>query len=122
MCPAISKIRFRPRTGCVCSGSAHVLRKCQSRSREKILVVHPRGPGRGRAPAAVRPTLTYGSECWLTLKKHEQKLHIAEMKILRWTGGVKCLEKVRDEYVGGSFKVAPIAEIKENRQDSTDRS
>ncbi|XP_063383454.1 uncharacterized protein LOC134669431 [Cydia fagiglandana] len=60
--------------------------------------------------------MTYGSECWATLKKHEQKLHTAEMKMLRWAGGVTRLDKVRNEYVRGSFKVAPIAEkVKEGR-------
>ncbi|XP_063547859.1 uncharacterized protein LOC134755320 [Cydia strobilella] len=60
--------------------------------------------------------MTYGSECWATLRKHEQKLHTAEMKMLRWAGGVTRLDKVRNEYVRGSFKVAPIAEkVKEGR-------
>ncbi|XP_061710677.1 uncharacterized protein LOC133520321 [Cydia pomonella] len=60
--------------------------------------------------------MIYGSECWATLKKHEQKLYTAEMKMLRWAGGVTCLDKVINEYVRGSFKVAPIAEkVKEGR-------
>ncbi|KAI8439845.1 hypothetical protein MSG28_001314 [Choristoneura fumiferana] len=65
---------------------------------------------------AVRPAMTYGAECWTTLKKHEQKLHTAEMKMLRWAGGVTRLDKVRNEHVRGSFKVAPVAEkLKESR-------
>ncbi|XP_047987151.1 uncharacterized protein LOC125227005 [Leguminivora glycinivorella] len=65
---------------------------------------------------AVRPALTYASECWITLKKHEHKLHINEMKMLRWAGGVTRLDKVRNEFVRGSFKVAPVADkLKENR-------
>ncbi|XP_063540231.1 uncharacterized protein LOC134749265 [Cydia strobilella] len=57
---------------------------------------------------AVRPTAA--------LKKHEQKLHITEMKMLRWAGGVTCLDRVRNEHVRGSFKVAPITDkVKEGR-------
>ncbi|XP_073967457.1 uncharacterized protein [Choristoneura fumiferana] len=59
---------------------------------------------------AVRPAMTYESECWTTLKKHEEKLPTAEMKMLHWAGGVTRLDKVRNEYVRGSFKVAPVAE------------
>ncbi|KAL0870658.1 hypothetical protein ABMA27_005605 [Loxostege sticticalis] len=36
---------------------------------------------------AVRPAMLYGAECWTALKKHEQQLHTAEMKMLRWAGG-----------------------------------
>ncbi|XP_061724459.1 uncharacterized protein LOC133530538 [Cydia pomonella] len=58
----------------------------------------------------------YGAECWTAKKVHEQKLHVAEMKMLRWAGGVTRLDKVRNEYVLGSFKVAPITEkLKESR-------
>ncbi|XP_047994392.1 uncharacterized protein LOC125232681 [Leguminivora glycinivorella] len=32
------------------------------------------------------------------------------MKMLRWAGGVTRLDKVRNEYVTGSFRVAPIVE------------
>lgn len=36
--------------------------------------------------------------------------------MLRWAGGVTRLDRVRNEYIRGSFKVAPIAdEITENR-------
>ncbi|XP_063540276.1 uncharacterized protein LOC134749304 [Cydia strobilella] len=59
---------------------------------------------------AVRPALMYGSECWATKKKHEQKMHTNEMKMLRWVAGVTRLDRVRNVYVRGSFKVAPIAE------------
>ncbi|KAI5642476.1 hypothetical protein NE865_05503 [Phthorimaea operculella] len=36
--------------------------------------------------------------------------------MLRWSGGVTRLDKVRNEYIRGSFKVAPIADkLKESR-------
>ncbi|XP_047995668.1 uncharacterized protein LOC125233640 [Leguminivora glycinivorella] len=38
------------------------------------------------------------------------------MKMLRWSGGVTRLDRVRNEYVRGSFRVAPIPEkLTENR-------
>ncbi|XP_061717585.1 uncharacterized protein LOC133525314 [Cydia pomonella] len=52
----------------------------------------------------------FGSEFWTTKKKREKKIHTNEMKMLRWAAGVTRLDRVRNEYVRGSFKVAPIAE------------
>lgn len=60
--------------------------------------------------AAVRPAMLYGAECWTVKETHVQKLHVAEMKMLRWSGGVTRLDKIRNEYVQGSFKVTPISE------------
>ncbi|GBP15641.1 hypothetical protein EVAR_5335_1 [Eumeta japonica] len=60
--------------------------------------------------------MTYGSECWTTLKKHKQKLHPTGFKELRRAGGVTRLNKLRNEYVRGCFEIAPTAEkIKEGR-------
>ncbi|XP_045492918.1 uncharacterized protein LOC123700390 [Colias croceus] len=59
---------------------------------------------------AVRPALMYGSECWAIKKAQEQRVHVNEMKMLRWAAGVTRLDKVRNEYIRGSFKVAPISE------------
>nr|XP_032528356.1 zinc finger protein 852-like [Danaus plexippus plexippus] len=36
----------------------------------------------------IRPVLLYGSECWPTLSRHTQELHVTEMKMLRWMCGV----------------------------------
>ncbi|XP_047983973.1 uncharacterized protein LOC125224599 [Leguminivora glycinivorella] len=56
------------------------------------------------------------AECWATTKQHINKLHVTEMRMLRWSGGVTLLDKIRNDYIRGSFKVAPIAEkLKENR-------
>ena len=35
----------------------------------------------------VRPTLLYGAKCWATAKAQEQKLLVAEMRMLRWICG-----------------------------------
>ncbi|XP_050674470.1 uncharacterized protein LOC126971987 [Leptidea sinapis] len=50
---------------------------------------------------AVRPALRYGSECWPLMEG---------MKMLRWSGGVTCLDKVRNEYIRGTLRVRPIPE------------
>lgn len=65
---------------------------------------------------AIRPVIMYGSECWATNKQHMNKLHSTEMRMLRWSAGTTLLDKIRNEYIRGSFKVAPIMDkIKERR-------
>ncbi|XP_061715960.1 uncharacterized protein LOC133524124 [Cydia pomonella] len=60
--------------------------------------------------------MVYGAECWAIHKHHEQKLHTCEMKMLRWAAGVTRLDKVHNEHIRGSYKVAPITDkIKESR-------
>ncbi|XP_044744683.1 uncharacterized protein LOC123306651 [Coccinella septempunctata] len=57
---------------------------------------------------AVRPAMLYGSECWAMKKCHEQTLHVNEMKMLRWAGGVTRIDWISNEYIRGNFKVARI--------------
>ncbi|CAK1578064.1 unnamed protein product [Parnassius mnemosyne] len=65
---------------------------------------------------AVRPALLYGSECWPMRKTDEQNLHVTEMKMLRWSGGVSRMDKIRNYYTRGSFKVAMVhKKLRENR-------
>ncbi|KAL0831522.1 hypothetical protein ABMA28_002316 [Loxostege sticticalis] len=59
---------------------------------------------------AVRPAMLYGSETWATKRTHTQKLHTAEMRMLRWSVGVTMKDKVRNEHIRGSLKIAPIAD------------
>ncbi|CAG4978243.1 unnamed protein product [Parnassius apollo] len=59
---------------------------------------------------AVRPALLYGSECCPMRKTDEQKLQVTEMKMLRWSGGVSRTDKIRNDYIRGSFKVAMVHE------------
>ena len=60
--------------------------------------------------AAVRPAMLYGAECWPLKKYQEEKLHTAEMRMLRWAGGVSRLDHIKNIHVRGSFRVAPIGE------------
>uniref|UniRef100_W5MA04 ribonuclease H n=1 Tax=Lepisosteus oculatus TaxID=7918 RepID=W5MA04_LEPOC len=60
--------------------------------------------------SVVRPVALYGTECWPTTKKHEQALHMMEMKMLRWTLGLTRLDHVMNEEVRKTPKVVPITE------------
>lgn len=54
------------------------------------------------------PTLTYGSETWVTNKRQESRLQAAEMKYLRRTEGVSMLDKIRNTDIRKNLGVAPI--------------
>ena len=56
----------------------------------------------------VTPVMTYSSECWPVKKSHEQKLNVAEMKMLRMMCGVKRRDRVRNEYIRCSVGVDSI--------------
>ena len=32
----------------------------------------------------IKPTMTYGAECWAVRKKDQNILHVAEMRMVRW--------------------------------------
>ena len=55
--------------------------------------------------AVVRPALTYGLEAAPMKKAQEQRLDVAEMKMLRWMSGVTRMDRIRNNYVRGSAKV-----------------
>ena len=59
---------------------------------------------------AIRPAMLYGSECWGTNYAHEQKMRVAEMRMLRWMSGHTRLDKIRNEYIRNKVGVAPIDE------------
>jgi hypothetical protein len=53
----------------------------------------------------------YGSECYATKVRDERRLHVTEMRMLRWMCGVSS-----NEYIRGSLKVAPVNEkMRSNR-------
>ncbi|KAL5159917.1 Release factor glutamine methyltransferase [Glycine soja] len=65
---------------------------------------------------AVRPTMLYGTECWAVKSQHENKVGVAEMRMLRWICGKTRQDKIRNEAIRERVGVAPIVEkMVENR-------
>jgi hypothetical protein len=64
----------------------------------------------------IRPVVFYGSECWATKVSDERRLHLTEMRMLRWMCRVTRIDRIRYEYIRGSLKVAPVTEkMRSNR-------
>ena len=47
----------------------------------------------------------YGADAWALKKAQENKLEVAEMRMLRWMCGVTKLDKIRNERIRGTTKV-----------------
>ena len=64
----------------------------------------------------VRPSLLYGSECWPITKAQEQKLSVAEMRMLRWMTGHTRLDRIRNVEIRREIRVASIVDkLRESR-------
>ncbi|KAL5137687.1 Craniofacial development protein 2 [Glycine soja] len=65
---------------------------------------------------AVRPAILYGTECWAVKSQLENKVGVAEMRMLRWMCGKTRQDKIRNEAIRERVGVAPIVEkMVENR-------
>ncbi|KAH1254809.1 Craniofacial development protein 2 [Glycine max] len=65
---------------------------------------------------AVRSAILYGTECWAVKSQHENKVGVAEMRMLRWMCGKTRQDKIRNEAIRERVGVAPIVEkMVENR-------
>ena len=65
---------------------------------------------------AVRPTLLYGTECWINKKQYIQKVSVVEMQMLRWMYGKIMKNKVKNENIRRQVGIAPIKDkLRENR-------
>ena len=53
----------------------------------------------------VRPAMVYGLETVAVTKKQVEEMEVAEMKMLRFTMGVRRKDKIRNEYIRGTVKV-----------------
>ena len=47
----------------------------------------------------IKPTMTYGAECWAVRKKDENRLNVAEMRMLRWIRGKIRKDHVRNQII-----------------------
>lgn len=58
----------------------------------------------------------YGSEFWAVDMKIEQRISLAEMRILRWMSRVTKEDKIRNQYIRNSIEVASMVEkIRKNK-------
>ena len=65
--------------------------------------------------SVVRSALMYGADTWALKKAQENKLEVADMRMLRWMCGVTKLDKIRNERIRGTTKVGEITKkVQEN--------
>ncbi len=57
---------------------------------------------------AIRPAMSYGSECWPMKEPYVSKIRVVEMKMLSWMSGHTRLDKVRNENIREKVGVVPI--------------
>ena len=56
----------------------------------------------------IKPTMSYGAECWAVRKKDENRLHVAEMRMLRWIRSKTRKDHVRNQIIQDDAKVCPM--------------
>ena len=57
----------------------------------------------------IRPAMLYGAETWATTKRQEKRIEVSEvteMRMLRWMCGVTRKDKIRNEHIRGTTRVA----------------
>ena len=57
----------------------------------------------------IKPTMTYGAECWAIRKKYENRLLVAEMRMLRWIRGKTRKDHVRNQTIQEDAKVCQMS-------------
>ena len=57
----------------------------------------------------IKPTMTYAAECWAVRKKDENRLHVAEMRMLRWIRGKTRKDHVRNQSIQEDAKVCQMS-------------
>ncbi|KAL3343306.1 hypothetical protein AABB24_027051 [Solanum stoloniferum] len=58
----------------------------------------------------VRPAMLYGAECWPVKNTHVHKMHVAEMRMLRWMCGHTRSDKIRNEVIREKVGVASVVD------------
>ncbi|KAM7467464.1 hypothetical protein LguiB_015026 [Lonicera macranthoides] len=64
----------------------------------------------GTTPENAKKYNVYGTECWAVKSQHENKLSVAEMRMLRWMSGKTRKDKIRNVTIREGVGVAPITE------------
>ena len=59
---------------------------------------------------AVRPAMLYGLETVALTKRQDAEMEVAEWKMLRFSLGVKRIDKIRNEYIRGTAQVGRFGE------------
>ena len=54
----------------------------------------------------IRPAMLYGAETWATTKRQEKRIEVTEMRMLRWMCVVTRKDKIRNEHIRGTTRVA----------------
>lgn len=57
----------------------------------------------------VKPFLSYGEECWLVKSSDIQKMHVAEMWMLRWMCGHTRSYKIKNKVINKKVEVSFVA-------------
>ena len=60
--------------------------------------------------SVVRPTMLYGMETVEVTERQVGKIEVAELKMVRWALGVTRKDKIRNEYVRGTAKIAKLGD------------
>ena len=60
--------------------------------------------------SAVRPAMPYGMETVAVTERQVGKMEVAELKMVRWALGVTRKDKIRNEHVRGTAKIAKVGD------------
>ena len=58
--------------------------------------------------SVVRPAMLYGMKTVAVTERQVGKMEVAELKMVRWALGVTRKDKIRNEYVRGTAKIAKL--------------
>ena len=60
--------------------------------------------------SVVRPAMLYGIETVAVTERQVGKMEVSELKMVRWALGVTRKDKIRNEYVRGTAKIAKLGD------------
>ncbi|VFQ75973.1 unnamed protein product [Cuscuta campestris] len=89
---------------------SHIVPKAKWRLASGVLCdpkISPRMKGKFYR-SVVRPAMLCGAECWAVKKTHVRRLHVAEMRMLRWMCGKTRLDRISNEDIRCQVGMAPV--------------